>query len=101
MRKLGLICLAMLVSSFAQASPVNVNTASAEQISKALNGIGLKKAQAIVDLCQPKGCHQPSDLLKVKGIGPKTLEKLGADILFSDAVSNQNNGQKMDEHMGH
>jgi len=40
---------AFVVSSIAAAAPVNINTASASQIAEALNGIGLTKAQSIVD----------------------------------------------------
>ena len=40
---------ALLTSSAAMAAPVNINTASASEIAEALNGIGLSKAQAIVD----------------------------------------------------
>lgn len=66
------------------ASPVNVNSASADQISAALKGIGPAKAMAIVELCHKTACSKPDDLLAVKGIGEKTLEKIALDLRFTD-----------------
>ncbi|MDT3426617.1 competence protein ComEA [Paenibacillus forsythiae] len=61
---------------------VNVNTAGISELTS-LPGIGEKKAQAILDY---RNQHEPfrnaSDLGKVKGIGPKMLEKLRSYILF-------------------
>lgn len=65
----------MLASALA-AYPVNINTASADQLAEALNGIGPQKAQAIVEYRKANGPFtQVEDLLKVKGIGEKMLEK--------------------------
>lgn len=56
---------------------VNINTASAEEISNILPGIGTVKAQAIVDYRNIYGPYQNIDeLLNVKGIGEKTLENI-------------------------
>jgi len=66
---------------------VNINTASAEQISSALSGIGPAKAQAIVEHCQKNGCNKLEDLLAVKGIGSKTLEKIADQVKFHDKES--------------
>jgi len=55
-------------------STVNVNTATAEQISSALKGIGLKKAQAIIEWRESNGGFAYIEqLLAVKGIGEKIL----------------------------
>ena len=63
--------------------PVNVNTADAQTLSDSLKGIGLVKAQAIVNYRNKNGEFKSiSDLTKVSGIGEKTLEKNKADILF-------------------
>ena len=53
MRKILLI-IAMLMSLFLTtsllAAPVNINQATAEQLAENLNGIGIKKAQAIGEI---------------------------------------------------
>lgn len=53
---------------------VNINTADAQTLSAVLKGIGIKKAQAIVDWRRQNGKFtNVSQLLEVKGIGEKTL----------------------------
>lgn len=55
---------------------VDINTATEQQLAKALKGIGEKKAQAIVAHRQQFGPFRtPVELTDVKGIGPKLLEK--------------------------
>lgn len=54
---------------------VNVNTATAEMISDHLKGIGLKKAQAIVEWRKANGNFiSVEQLTEVKGIGEKTVQ---------------------------
>ena len=54
---------------------INLNTASIDQLQQ-LNGVGLKKAQAIIDYRQQQGKFKNiEDLNNVKGIGPKIFEK--------------------------
>ncbi|MDF9843974.1 MULTISPECIES: helix-hairpin-helix domain-containing protein [unclassified Paenibacillus] len=61
---------------------VNVNTADAAALMN-LPGIGEKKAQAIIDYRSSKGAFRSlADLGKVKGIGPKMLEKLEGLVTF-------------------
>ena len=61
---------------------INVNTASAEEL-ELLWGIGEVKAAAIVTYREENGFFTcPEDLLKVPGIGEKTLEKLRDDIVW-------------------
>lgn len=55
--------------------PVNVNTASAEELQK-LDGIGPKFAQAIIEARTAEPFKAVEDLKRVKGIGAKTIEKL-------------------------
>lgn len=63
-------------------SPVNVNTADAEAISEALKGVGLSKAQDIVEYRQKHGPFKSAeDLSLVKGIGERTVEMNHDDIL--------------------
>ena len=55
---------------------VNINTDSAEKMADLLNGIGLTKAQAIIDFRDANGPFLAiEDLLQVPGIGAATLDK--------------------------
>ena len=57
-------------------APVNVNTADAPAIASAMQGVGLKKAEAIVAYRKEHGAFKSLDqLASVKGIGLKTVEK--------------------------
>jgi competence protein ComEA len=55
--------------------PINVNTASAEELTR-LPAIGPVTAQNIVAARSAKPFRTLADLDAVKGIGPKTLEKI-------------------------
>ena len=56
--------------------PVNINTASKREL-EALPGIGEVLSQRIIDYRSANGRFQSVDeLVKIKGIGEKTLEKL-------------------------
>lgn len=69
------------------AGPVDINTADAKTISEELKGIGLTKAQAIVEYRQKHGPFKsPDDLSLVKGIGERTVELNRADILVAPAA---------------
>lgn len=58
------------------ATPVDVNTATAEQLAAVMVGIGQKKAQAIVRYRDENGEFSEIDeLIFVKGIGPILLKK--------------------------
>lgn len=61
---------------------LNVNTATAIELNK-LPGVGKKSAEAIIAYRTEKGKFKsPKDLLKVKGIGKKTLEKIQPLVNF-------------------
>lgn len=56
--------------------PININTASEETLVRALEGIGQKKAQAIIAYRNEHGPFSTvEDLGNVKGIGPGTLNR--------------------------
>ncbi|OOF71012.1 helix-hairpin-helix domain-containing protein [Rodentibacter caecimuris] len=62
---------------------LNINSASAEDIQKALIGIGAKKAEAIVQYREKYGPFTMAEqLLEVQGIGKATLEKNRDRIIF-------------------
>ena len=74
--------LALTLSAFVYASPVNINTADAPALSKNIKGVGMKKAQAIIDYREKNGkFNKVEDLMKVKGIGVKLLEKNSGSII--------------------
>jgi competence protein ComEA len=73
---------ALAISSVTAAAPVNINTADAAEIADALNGVGLSKAQAIVDYRAAYGLFsQANEIVFVRGIGESTYEKNKSDIL--------------------
>ena len=75
--------MALSLSAFA-ATPVNVNQADAATIAKSLDGIGMSKAQAIVEYRKAHGPFKSADqLARVKGIGAATLERNRSAILTS------------------
>jgi competence protein ComEA len=66
------VCWPLWVS----AGPVDINTANAETIAAELNGIGLAKAQEIVEYRKKYGPFKSADdLTLVKGVGKKTVER--------------------------
>ena len=81
------LCLAVLfalaTNSLLLAAPININQASAQELADNLQGVGIKKAQAIVQYREKVGGFQSQEqLLNVKGIGIATLEKNQANILL-------------------
>jgi competence protein ComEA len=83
--KTMLMSALLLLTQLAFAAPVNVNTADAKELAAALNGVGEKKAQLIVDFRTKNGDFKSiNDLLYVKGVGPKLIKKNKDDIRLSD-----------------
>lgn len=65
----------LLMPLYSWAGPVNVNTADAETLSAELQGVGLSKAQAIVQYRETNGPFRSAEALaEVKGIGMRTVE---------------------------
>lgn len=60
----------------AVSAAVNINTADAATLAEKLNGVGMKKAQAIVSYREQNGAFKSvDDIVNVSGIGQATLEK--------------------------
>lgn len=78
---------AMICGPLALAGPVDVNTADAKTIARELDGVGLSKAQAIVDYRKANGPFRSADdLVKVKGLGQKTVDRNRANLKFEAAT---------------
>ena len=76
-----LACLVALPALAAE--QVDINTATAEQIAETLTGVGLNKAQKIVEYRESNGPFVHIDeLVNVKGIGLRTVDKNRDAILL-------------------
>jgi competence protein ComEA len=70
-----LFSMLLAVSSQALAGQVDINTADAGTLASAIDGVGERKAQAIVVHRQKNGPFASVDeLANVKGIGMKTVD---------------------------
>lgn len=80
-----LAILFCLLSTAAIAGPVNINTADAETLAAELKGVGLSRAQAIIEYREAVGPYRsPDDLLEVTGVGPRLLEMNEGNIRVSN-----------------
>jgi competence protein ComEA len=78
----GLVCV--LNVNATEAEKVNINTASAEQLTQ-LKGIGPNHAAKIVEFREKNGPFKtPEDLTQVSGIGQKTVENNKELILVAE-----------------
>jgi len=72
--------------------PVNINTASAEEIADSLKGIGQSKAERIIEYRDANGAFSHVDeLVNVKGIGLSTVDKNRGMILLNDSEKESDN----------
>jgi competence protein ComEA len=82
---MGLV-IGFVIFSTGYTAPVDINSASAEDIAASLQGIGSKQAAAIVAYREQHGPFTSLDqLTEVKGVGAKTISKNKADILLDGA----------------
>lgn len=80
----------LLITAFpiAYSAPININSADVPTITNNLIDIGPVKATAIIEYRELHGKFlTPEDLLKVKGIGEKTLEKNRENLRFNDEAT--------------
>ena len=62
--------------------PVDINHASASELRR-LNGVGPVLAQRIIEYRRANGAFEsPDELMRVKGIGSATLEKMKKQIII-------------------
>lgn len=75
-----------LFSAMAWAWSVDINSASASELAAGINGVGEKRAMAIINYREAHGPFRSVDeLVKVKGVGPKLLEKNRDNLVASEA----------------
>jgi len=73
--KTAFLILTLLLAAQANAEPVDINTADAQTLAANIKGVGLKKAEAIVEYRRQHGPFKRlDDLTRVRGIGPRLLE---------------------------
>ncbi len=81
----GLVLLFSLACPAAYAEKLNINTANAQTIADGMKGVGMKRAQAIIDYREKNGPFASiDDLIHIKGIGPKTLETNRDNLALED-----------------
>ncbi len=70
------LMLALLVSVQGYAAPVDINTADADMLASAIDGVGEKKAATIVQYRETNGPFASVDeLVNIKGIGAGTVDR--------------------------
>lgn len=80
-----LLGVSALQHAFADPQSVNVNVADAATIAEVLDGVGLTRAEAIVEYRDANGAFADAyDLTNVKGIGDRTIEINEDRIRLSD-----------------
>lgn len=86
-RLIGAFALLLSTAVFA-IEPVDINTADAQSMAQAIQGVGQAKAEAIVAYRKKNG-HFASieDLAKVKGIGLKTVSKNRDRLTISEKTA--------------
>lgn len=71
-----ILSLAIVQTGLAEETTVDINTASAEQLAEALDGVGPSKSEAIVAYREKNGEFEHIDeLVNVRGIGLRTVDQ--------------------------
>ncbi len=85
---------ALLAGAAFAGEPVNVNTADAEELAAALDGVGLSKAEAIVAYRETNGPFEHIDeLVNVKGIGIRTVDRNRDNIQLDGEPESESESQ--------
>ncbi len=72
---LALATISIFLSAAVSAQPLDINTADSGALAEAIDGVGPKRAEAIVEYRDKHGAFKTvDDLQKVQGIGPVLLE---------------------------
>ena len=74
-----LLCFGVAFAAVASAEPgvsvVNINSADAETLAEVLDGVGMSRAQAIIEYRDQHGNFRDAyELANIKGIGERTVE---------------------------
>ncbi len=84
MVRMLLLCALLFSPLWVVAGPVDINSADAEALDAALQGVGPKKAEAIVADRNKNGSFKTlDDLTRVKGISAKIVEVNRANMTLS------------------
>lgn len=76
----------LLSGALLAGEPVDINTADAATLAAAINGAGMKRAEAIVEYRSQHGPFRSVDDLRlVRGIGEQTLERNRARLTVGPA----------------
>ncbi len=79
--RLFTLTLFLMFSTLASAAVVNINTADAQTMAENILGVGIKRAQAIINFREEHGPFKSVDeLTQIKGIGLKLVEKNRANL---------------------
>ncbi len=84
-RALSALIVVFALTGPVWAAPLDLNTATVEELDAQLEGIGPTKAQAIVAYRETNGPFSSVEqLLEVDGIGPSTLERIRSQLTVGE-----------------
>ena len=82
-----LFAFALLFAGRVMAGPVDINNADAGSLAGAIDGVGERKAEAIIAYREAHGPFVSIDqLAEVKGIGMKTVDRNRANLTVSKSA---------------
>ena len=85
-RQLAACVILLAAGAVYAADPVDINTADAETLAAAINGVGLKKARDIISHREKNGPFKSVDeLAGVNGIGMQTVDRSRANLTVKPA----------------